>query len=166
MDPTLTWIDASEVRAAIALVRRAGPPPRPSTASASPEPSARLAPIEPLREPSTVAARIEALARWIERGLRPRRWFLADDQGLPIYDSGFGDARIGELTHSMQQWRPTGRPSPIEAVTYHLTGGRRLTALWVSTPPGLTAIALDSPETEDVAMVRSAVEYALRGRSY
>ena len=174
MDPTLTWIDASEVRAALAHVRRAGQPrkgaaapqPSPQQDAKAPSIQAPLAPLEPLREPSTVAARIDALAGWIERNLRPRRWFLADDQGLPICDFGFGEARIGELTHWMRQWRPGGRPTTVEAVTYHLNGGRQLIAMWVSTQVGATAIAVESPVHDDIATIRRAVEYALKGNMY
>ncbi len=167
MDPTLTWIDASEVRAAIAQVRRAGPQGKatPTVTANREDRSNRLASIEPLRTPETLAARVHALAEWIEQNIQPKRWFLADDQGLPIYDAGFGEARIGELTHAMRDWRPGGQPTPIEAVTYHLTGGRHLLALWVSTPTGVTAVGLENPQRDVIKVIRRAVEYALKGKA-
>ena len=167
MDPTLTWIDASEVQAAIAQVRRAGPRP-PSTPAPELSPDAPLeplTPVEPLKSPRTLAERVHALADWVELNLRPKRWFLADDQGLPIYDAGIGEVGIGELTHAMREWRPGGQPTPIEAVTYHLTGGRRVLALWVSTQMGVTAVGLENPHREALQTLRKAVEYALRGRA-
>ena len=164
MDPTLSWIDASEVRAALAHVRRAGTPRHAASPQSDPAPT--LAPVDALRQPATIAARIQALARWIDTNLQPKRWFIADAQGLAIHDAGFGEARIGELTHSMQQWRPDDRPNTVEAVTFHLAGGRRLVALWVRTPVGPAAIGLENPSTEALAVVRRAVEYAFKGRSH
>lgn len=170
MDPTLSWIDASEVRAALAQVRRTAAIPAGMPAAA---PHARdagegvvLGPVDHLSHPPTVAGRVQALARWVELNLRPQRWFLADDQGLPIHDAGFGDARIGELTHSMRDWRPDSRPSPIEAVTYHLAGERRLVALWVRTMVGPTAIALENPIADPLPVLRRAVEHAFKGKSH
>ena len=166
MDPTLSWIDASEVRAALANVRRAAIASAPAArATSADEEAEALAPIAPLALPATLAARVQALAQWIETNLRPQRWFLADEQGLPIHDGGFGEARIGELTHSMRDWRPGGRPTPVEAVTYHLTGERRLVALWVRTPVGPTAVALENPRFEALPTLRQAVEYAFKGKA-
>ncbi len=168
MDPTLSWIDATEVRAALAQVRgteSATPAPAYPTPNDTAPMAPAFTPIEPLSYPATVAARVQALARWIEQNLRPQRWFLADDQGLSIHDAGFGDARIGELIHSMRDWRPGRRPTAIEAVTYHLTGERKLITMWVQTRIGPTAIALENPTTDALSLVRKAVEYAFKGKA-
>ena len=173
MDPTLSWIDAREVQAALAHVRRASPAraePKPTPESkASGQAAAAqsaLAGVEALGYPGTIAGRVAALARWVELNVGPQRWFLADDQGLPIHDAGFGEARIGELCHAMRDWRPGPRPNPIEGVTFHLTGERRLLALWVRTPVGATVIALENPAFETLSVVRKAVEYAFRGNTH
>lgn len=165
VDPTLSWIDASEVRAALAHVQRAGSARRVSSAHADEDRRQELPAIDYLRTPATVAARVQALARWVEANLRPKRWFLADEQGLPIHDAGFGEARVAELTHAMREWRPGPRPVAIDAVTFHLTGDRRLFALWVKTPVGPTVIALENPTTEALSVIREAVSNAFRGKT-
>jgi len=114
MDPTLSWIDAREVRAALAQVRRTDPDVPMLTPEAegldSEANTDRPDALTDLARPPHLVARIQGLARWVDQIVRPNRWFLADREGIAVFDGGFGEPRIAELTQSVRPWCPQGQP--------------------------------------------------------
>ncbi|MEM7675292.1 MAG: hypothetical protein AAF449_04720 [Myxococcota bacterium] len=161
MDPTLSWIDASEVRAALAQVRRTDPDAPTQRPDQLEGPEQNNEALTELTTPVTLVARIQGLARWVDHHVRPSRWFLADREGLPVYDGGFGEPRIAELTQAIRPWCPAGRPVYVDAVTFHVSGGHRVVVRWIDTALGPLAAAFQDPQMAALDPAVQAIERAM-----
>lgn len=124
------------------------PPPAPPTAAEVP--SNWVPPPPGTGQP--VAARVDALARWIEGQLVPDRWFVADEDGFVLQASGFDERSVAHLVNGMV---PMKADTYLDAVIYQLNDGRTLVARWVPCAFGRVVIGLEN--------AKRAREPALRG---